>query len=44
MSEINNNLIDNAKDLNVAKLMYNLIECNDNYSKTTASIWEILLR
>ena len=44
MSEINNNLIDNAKDLNVAKLMYNLIEYNDNYSKTTASIWEILLR
>ena len=44
MSETNNNLIDNAKDLNVAKLMYNLIENNDNYSKTTASIWEILLR
>ena len=44
MSKINNNLIDNAKDLNVAKLMYNLIEYNDNYSKTSASIWAILLR
>ena len=35
ISEINNTLIDNAKDIDIIMPMYNLIEYNDNYSKTT---------
>ena len=35
ISEINNTQIDNAKDIDIIMPMYNLIECNDNYSKTT---------
>ena len=37
ISEINNNQIDNAKDLDVVMSMYNLIEYSDNYSKTSES-------
>ena len=36
-SEINAIEIDNAKDLDVVMLMYNLIEYNDIYSKTSGS-------
>ena len=35
MSKINNTQINNAKDLDVVMLMYNLIEYSDNYSKTS---------
>ena len=35
VSEINNTLIDNAKDIDIAMSMYNLIEYSDNYAKTT---------
>ena len=35
ISEINNAQIDNAKDLDVVMSMYNLIECSNNYSKTS---------
>ena len=35
ISEINNTQIDNAKDVDVVMLMYNLIEYSDNFSKTS---------
>ena len=38
ISEINNTQIDNAKDIDVVMPMYNLIEYNDNYSKTSESL------
>ena len=34
-SEINNTEIDNAKDIDIAMPMYNLIEYSNNYSKTS---------
>ena len=37
--EIRNTQIDNANDTDVAMLMYNLIECSDNHSKTSGSLW-----
>ena len=40
MHEINNKQIDNAKDMDVAMPMYNLIEYGDNYAKTFGSIWQ----
>ena len=40
ISEINNTQIDNAKDLDIVMLMYNLIEYSDNYSKTSGSLWQ----
>ena len=40
ISEINNTQVDNAKDLDVVMLMYNLIEYSDNYSKTLGSLWQ----
>ena len=39
ISEINNMLIDNTEDLDVAMAMYNLLEYSKNYSKTTVSLW-----
>ena len=39
ISEINNTQIDNAKYIDVAMPMYNLIEYSDNYSKTLESLW-----
>ena len=39
ISKINNTLIDNVENLDVAMLMYNLIEYSKNYSKTTGSSW-----
>ena len=40
ISEINNRKVDNAKDIDIAMPMYNLIEYSDNYSKTSASLWQ----
>ena len=40
ISEINNTQIDNAKDIDIVMPMYNLIEYNDNYAKTTGSLWQ----
>ena len=37
-SEINNIEIDNAKYIDIVMAMYNLIEYNDNYSKTFESL------
>ena len=39
ISEINSNQIDHAKYLDVVMPMYNLIEYNDSYSKTSGSLW-----
>ena len=39
ISEINNTQVDNAKDIDVIILMYNLIEYSDNYSKSSGSLW-----
>ena len=39
ISKINNTLIDNAEDLDVAMPMYNLLEYSKKYSKTTGSLW-----
>ena len=38
-TETNNTEIDNAKDIDIVMPMYNLIEYNDNYSKTSGSLW-----
>ena len=40
ISEINNTQIFNAKDVDIAIPMYNLIEYSDNYSKTSGSLWQ----
>ena len=39
ISEINNTQVDNAEDIDVIILMYNLIEYSDNYSKTSGTLW-----
>ena len=39
MSEINNMQIDNAKNIDIVKWMFNLIEYSDNYSKASGSLW-----
>ena len=40
MSEINNTQINNVKHINILMPMYKLIEHNDNYSKTSGSLWQ----
>ena len=40
ISKINNSNVDNAKDIDIVMSMYNLIEYNDNYSKTSRSLWQ----
>ena len=39
ISKINDEKIDNAEDLDVLMLMYNLLEYNKNYRKTTGNLW-----
>ena len=39
ISEINNRVIDHAKDIDVVMPMYHLIECSYNYWKTPGSSW-----
>ena len=39
-NKINNIEIDNAKDIDMAMWMYNLIEYSDNYSETWRSLWQ----
>ena len=39
ISKINGVKIDNAEDLDVVMLMYNLLECSKNYRKTAGSLW-----
>ena len=40
ISKINNTQVANAKDIDIVMPMYNLIECSDNYAKTTGSLWQ----
>ena len=40
ISEINYTQVDNAKDIDIAMPMYNLIEYSDNYAKTSGSLWQ----
>ena len=40
ISEINDTQIDDAKDIDILMLMYNLIEYSDNYLKTSGSLWQ----
>ena len=40
ISRINNTGIDHAHDIDIVMPMYNLIEYNDNYSKTSGSFWQ----
>ena len=40
ISEINNTQVDNAKDIDIVKPMYNLIEYSNDYSKTSGSLWK----
>ena len=39
ITKINNTLVDNADDLDIAMPMYNLIEYSKNYLKTLGSLW-----
>ena len=39
ITEINNTQTDNAKTIDIAIPMYNLIEYSDNYSKTSGNLW-----
>ena len=39
MSKINNTLIDNAEDLDIAMPMYNLLEYSKNHKRTTGSLF-----
>ena len=39
ISKINNAQLDNIKDIDIVMPMYNLIEYNDSYSKTSGSLW-----
>ena len=43
ISEINSTQIYNAKDINVVMPMHNLIEYSNNYSKTSGSLWKLLI-
>ena len=40
ISDLNNTEIDNARDIDVVMLMYNLIEYSANYPKTSGSLWK----
>ena len=37
--KINGVLVENAEDLDIVTLMYNLLKYSKNYSKTSASLW-----
>ena len=32
--------MDNAQDIDIVIPLYNLIECSDNYSKSSGSLWQ----
>ena len=40
ISEINNTLVDNARDIDFVMSIYNVIEYSNNYSKTSGSLWQ----
>ena len=39
-TEINDTVVDYANFINIAMPIYNLIECSDNYSDTSGSVWQ----
>ena len=39
IGEINNTQVDDAQDIDIVMPIYNLIEYNDAYSKTSGSLW-----
>ena len=39
ITKIDGTTIDDAKDLDLVMLMYNLIKCSSNFSDTTSSLW-----
>ena len=40
VTHINDEHIDTAENLDIIMLRYNLIECSDNYSNTSGSVWQ----
>ena len=40
ITEIHDTQINNAKNIDVAMQIYNLIENSNNYSKTSGSLWQ----
>ena len=40
VTEINNTQVDNAKDVDIIMIMYNVIKYSDNYSKTSENLWQ----
>ena len=40
ISEINNTQKDNCKDIDIVMLLHDLLEYNDNYAKTSGSLWQ----
>ena len=40
INKINNTQVDNAENIDMVMPMYNLIECRDNYSNTSGSLWQ----
>ena len=40
IGKINNTQVDNAKDIDIVMLMYNLIEYSDNYAKKSGRLWQ----
>ena len=40
ISKINNTQIVNVEYIGIVMPIYNLIECSDNYSKTSGSLWQ----
>ena len=38
--KINNTQVDNANDIDIVMPMYSVTEYSDNYSKTSASLWQ----
>ena len=41
-TKINNKQVDNANDIDTVMPMHDLIEYDDNYSKTSGSLWQYL--
>ena len=39
ISKIKSTLVDNAEDLDIVILMYNLLKYSQNYSMTSESLW-----
>ena len=39
-THINDEHVDNARNLDIATPMYNLIEYSENYSDTSGSLWQ----